>query len=236
MPTSRIESVPSDVLHHIVVLCCTSSILKPPRVLLQILLACRGLYNALCMRTRPELYADLFITRFDVAAPRRRLPALKTSCFAAELTRRYHALRRVSLRVISNEHVLADLWTLYLMVLESDYLNEKQLRAFDVTSYVVACVHKYLPRSAEQSLEGFQLYQLRSLSLWLFWHLVSYGAFWKIGDECLTSCLSTDEIRGEMFGPRNELFDLIRRFACSPNQVGCQLVINIHLEALMKLM
>jgi hypothetical protein len=233
MPTSRIESVPSDVLHHIVVLCCASSILKPPHVLLQLLLTCRGLYNALCMQARPELYADVFITRFDAAAPRRRLPAVKTSCFAAELTRRYHVLRRVNLGVISDEHVLADLWTFYLMVLESDHLNEKQLRAFNVMPFVVACVHKYLPQSAEQSLEGSQLYQLRSLSLWLFWHLVSYGTFWKVGDTFLNLMLITQmRFVAKCLGHAKNCWISCVLLSLRIGWV----VINIHMEALMNLL
>jgi hypothetical protein len=177
MPVSLFRALASDVLDRIVVLCCSSSLLEPPRGLLSLLLTCRWFRDTLSIRARPELYADIFVTAFDIAAPRRRFITLNASFVADELVHRYTVLHRVRNVDVSDKHVVTDLWTIYLMILESDGLNERQLNAACALPFIVECMRQYLPHGAMRRLSDSNVTQVRSLSLWSFWLLVTYGVF-----------------------------------------------------------
>src|SRR5213075_2151840 len=90
--------------------------------------------------------SQIFDTKFDIAAPRRRFTALHTICLASELVKRFQVFQRVRRRELSEHHIVGDLWTIYLMLLESDGLNERQLVSAGAFLFATECVRKYLGR------------------------------------------------------------------------------------------
>lgn len=99
----------------------------------QLLSTSRAIYDTLKIEACPELYAQVYLFKFDLGSPQRlRSSWLNDECLAAELVRRFKVLRRFSLRQLSDEFIRSDLWTAYMMVLESDGLNEKQLARAEV--------------------------------------------------------------------------------------------------------
>jgi hypothetical protein len=170
MSSSHFESMPNDILQHIAVLCGYTSGWRPPQDILRLLLTSRRLYDALSFQARPEVYAQIFEAKFDLAAPRRRLPPLRTYSLASEFVHRFKVLRRVRHSEVSDHHIQSDLWTLYLMQLESDGLNEKQLAAAGAFYFAVECIRRYIyPHAAITQLDQSQLDHVRSLSVWLLY-------------------------------------------------------------------
>jgi hypothetical protein len=167
---SYLEAVPNDILCHIAFHCACSSVLEPPHNLLQLLLTNRRIYNSLSISACPEVYARLFAAQFDKTALLRRFPSLTTTCFASEFIQRCAVLRRIRRRCISGADVQGDLWTSYLMVLESDGLNEMQLLSADIFQYLVSLLRSHSGRGASEKPSTSVV---DSAALWLLWHTIS---------------------------------------------------------------
>lgn len=170
---SYLEVVPNDVLRHIAFHCAFSSTFEPPHNFLNLLLTNRRIYNSLSISTCPEVYARLFCSKFDTTALLRRFPSLTTSCFASELVQRCRALRRIRRCCISEPDIQADLWTLYLMILESDGLNEMQLLSAGVFQFLVLFIRNRFGNGVSRNPTLFQTSIADSLALWLLWFTIS---------------------------------------------------------------
>jgi len=143
--SSRLETIPLDVLSHIVFFTVEPTPLTRLDPLRQLLLCSRTLYGLLSIRTRPELYARIFCVSFDLQGYRRRIGqhAMTSSRLAAELQRRRHVLRRIRLHQVIEEYLLADLWVIYLMLLKSDALDEMHLHDAGVSKWITDVLERY---------------------------------------------------------------------------------------------
>lgn len=137
--SSRLECIPLDVLVQIAFFSAEPTPLTSFDSIFQLLLTSRTLYRLLSIRTCPQLYADIFRVTFDLPAYLRKSGqyARTTSYLAKELQRRAGLLRRIRLRQVVNEHLHSDLWGTYLMLLESDSLNEMHLHSAGVSDWIL---------------------------------------------------------------------------------------------------
>ena len=168
-----LEHIPSNVLQLVAFFSFVSSIGPPP--VLQLLLTSHAIYDVLRPGSCPQLYARVYLCKFDLGSPQRlRTSWLNDICLTAELIRRFHVLRRISLRQFSEEHVRTDLWTAYLMVLESDGLNEEQLAKAGVVPYLFAFIRSRFHE--EYRNYGWPVInEVNSLALWLAYLTSSAG-------------------------------------------------------------
>lgn len=166
--TSLLEIVPPDILRHIAYLSAASLVFEPPGDILRLLLTSRTLYRSLAVPSCPQLYADIFCIKFDIAAATRRCRTpdlLTTSSLSAELVQRHQMLRRVSrLHISSPDVMVQDLFTAYMMILESDGLNEMQLAVAGFPEFIAKVVQTRLARCVldENGAGSFAVW-----SLWL---------------------------------------------------------------------
>ncbi|TFK36580.1 hypothetical protein BDQ12DRAFT_245226 [Crucibulum laeve] len=196
--SSCMETIPRDVLQHIAFLGASASKLDPPSSILHLLLTSSTIYHTLSFDSCPQLYANIFRTKFDIAAPRRRYPTgLTDSAVAAEFKCRCRVLRRARRRDVSDTGMRQDLWTALWMILESDGLNETQLRVAEFPEFVIMSIQSRLGGSASQVPENRDL-DIESLLVWLF---------------CLT--LSRKEIGSMSLEIRTDLLTILRPFALS---------------------
>jgi hypothetical protein len=160
-------SFPTNVWRTIAFFSFTASIFGPPRVL-QLLLINHAFYNDLRLQACPKLYAQVFLVYFDRAAAIRRLhvSTLTEERLAAELVRRFTMLRRIRLLQFSEQDLQTDLWTAYLMVLESDGCNETMLSAAGVSRFTFELIRR---RFREECIQHGRplVNEVNSLALWL---------------------------------------------------------------------
>ncbi len=151
-------SIPQEVLEGIAFFVAASEPIGPPRELSTLMLLNRRMYTSLSSTTNPSFHSRIFAAKFDTAALVRRLgpSATTASKLAVELRRRFLQLKRLRMRVGCTVGALAAgggggggangsgggmteeamralhemLWTAYLMMLENDGLNERQLREY----------------------------------------------------------------------------------------------------------
>lgn len=148
---SHLERVPLDVLTHIAFFAIDPSPTSPLDALLQLLLSCRHIHRLLSIESCPQLYARIFREKFDLSGHYRRQGQCTstTSCLASELRVRRRVLRRIRLSQVLSRHIQADLWTTYLMLLESDGLNELQLQTAGVGDWVLRVLRECHSASSE---------------------------------------------------------------------------------------
>ncbi|KAG1816689.1 uncharacterized protein BJ212DRAFT_1446804 [Suillus subaureus] len=134
----HLESIPVDVLSQIAFFTVASAPFTGLGAVLQLLLCSRNLHDALSLTSCPQLYARVFRIRFDLVAHLRRskLASPTTTNLALELQRRCAVLRRIRHRHVADHSILPDLWTIYLMLLESDGMNESQLHSAGIAQYI----------------------------------------------------------------------------------------------------
>lgn len=126
--------IPEEVLEQIVIHACSEPFLGPPTALATWLAISKSLNTRLNL---PFIHAQIFAAKFDLDAPIRRLgtDAVNQAVLHGELRKRCQMLRRLKARTCpgsppfddSEQLVLHDLWLAYLMMLESDGRNERQL-------------------------------------------------------------------------------------------------------------
>lgn len=180
---------PQEVLEHIVFFAATDCFLGPPAGILPFLLLNRDMHEALSFDNNPHLYARIFTAKYDLAAAIRRMGSalLPATALAEELRRRSVLLRRFrnlkGCRVDETDMVDEMLWTAYLMVLESDGRNERQLREY-------ARLNEWLKEYWFRPTGGSAALRIvtttdhwpdnterMSLALWLFWYLLRPGEY-----------------------------------------------------------
>lgn len=151
---SHLERIPLDVLTHIAFFTTDPSPTSALDALLQLLLSCRHVYRLISLESCPQLYGRIFREKFDLDgyARRERHCTRTTSCLASELRVRRRVLRRIRLFQVRGGDILGDLWTTYLMLLESDALNELQLQAAGVGDWVLRVLGECHAHSDERVL------------------------------------------------------------------------------------
>ncbi|KAJ7590229.1 hypothetical protein C8J56DRAFT_937145 [Mycena floridula] len=146
-----------------------SAFFGPPAGLSAICLISRSVYGAIRFDTNSRLYARLFCFKFDYAAPSRRLSHKwrNTRGLAQEFKKRVITLKRIRKREELN---VDDLWTCYLMMLENDGHNERQLVEWAI---LYQYIHKFTiiryQASRDDESSWFQNTEVTALTLWLWW-------------------------------------------------------------------
>lgn len=184
--------VPQEVLEHIAFFAATEGFLGPPSGLVPLLSLNRATHAALSCRHNPHLYAQIFAAKFDVDAAARRLGSGKLSAAALteELQRRSNVLKRIRGRQdakapASDKHLRWILWTAFLMALESDGKNERQLLEY---AQVNEWLKEYLfdPKGASTVVSSIGVSDVwprnsdeLSLALWLFWYMLQPDDYLK---------------------------------------------------------
>lgn len=184
---------PQEVLEHIVFFAATDNLLGPPSGIVPFLTLCRAMNNSLSFTNNPHLYARIFEQKYDLAAVSRRMGSgsLPATALAEELRRRSIVLRRFRNQKecqLSNgrtEYLDTMLWTAYLMVLESDGRNERQLREYARISQWLKDYWFHLSgasgavRTVTNADEWLENTERMSLAIWLFWYMFRPGTYFQ---------------------------------------------------------
>lgn len=206
MPNVAFDSIPQEVLENIAFYAVASNPLGPPRELAPLLLVNRRLHAALSGTSNPHLHARIFAAKFDTAALVRRLGPGKATArkMAAELRRRCVQLGRMRGGVGCTVGALAAtgvggvnggggvteegmralhemLWTAYVMMLENDGRNERQLREYARLDGWLRAFWFAEDGASFARLEigdnAWPPYNdLADVTMWLFWFLLRPGA------------------------------------------------------------
>ncbi len=153
-PPSPFSLLIPDVVSAIV-LCAVDDEPGPPTVVSSMSLVIRS------VSIDKYLLGQLFPLKFDTAALHRRLGHISSSALAHEIEARFGALKRIRSGRISS-HTLRDLWTGYIMMLENDGRNERQLLDW-------ARLPDFLRKVAHDPV-------LQPVVLWLIWLTGNSGA------------------------------------------------------------
>ncbi|EGO28705.1 hypothetical protein SERLADRAFT_446117 [Serpula lacrymans var. lacrymans S7.9] len=184
---SSLEAIPQEVLEHIVFFSTADNPLGPPAPLLSLLLTSQTIYRTLSISANPHLYARIFTHKFDIDAAIRRLgPQIAVATvLASELQRRCIILKRIRARLDSRlrsvsstpqkDQMLGELlWMAYLMMLENDGKNERQLREYaDIETWLREFWFdddgaSLAPRKIKDDQWPLN-HERNSLAMWLFW-------------------------------------------------------------------
>ena len=117
----------------------------------------------------------IFRFKFDDQAPARRFSArwTTTKCLASELRKRFAALKRIRAR---NQYHLDDLWTAYLLMIESDGKNENQLIEWaEIASYLHVVIMQRVCTPVGHSSLWLKESEGTALTVWLLWLTSSQG-------------------------------------------------------------
>lgn len=184
MPPHRLLLRHDDIVETIAFYVATDEFLGPPGGIAPLILAWRRFAMLLAYPTNPGFYARIFHAKFDSAAPIRRYgrKRINTAALADELTRRFNTMYRMRLIVRSKSFwvceegsILRDMWTIYLMCIESDGNNRRQLFEYaQLQDYIELYRTSVLgPLRARSGLP--QITTERSLALWLWWFATTPG-------------------------------------------------------------
>jgi hypothetical protein len=198
MAASMLEAMPRELVEHVAFWVATDPFLGPPSYLPALLLANRRIHSYLSFDTNPHLYARIFFAKFDSRHAMRRARARSdtliwtSSAIAGELRWRCRCLKRVRARMdlrlgpfyVGPDRVRLQevLWTLYLMVLEGDSKNGRQLREYArlVDWLIDWWLDDGFPTSAKRLIEAGiwpTCNTQASLTLWLLWFLLKSSTF-----------------------------------------------------------
>ncbi|KAG2151014.1 uncharacterized protein EDB93DRAFT_316413 [Suillus bovinus] len=133
--------LPQEVMENIAFFAATTTDVGPPSDLLPLLLSCRSIYRALSLDANLHLCARIFEYKFDLNAAVRRLgqQIATPDVLSKELRKRFVYLKRIRARTdsriyvqnMSHSPMMSELlWMAYLMMLENDGKNVKQLREY----------------------------------------------------------------------------------------------------------
>ncbi|KAH9920832.1 uncharacterized protein BXZ73DRAFT_52052 [Epithele typhae] len=189
---SALANVPQEVLEHIAYFAATDTFLGPPDGLIPLLSVDRRTHGALSISSNPYLWSRIFASKFDLTPPTRRLRSLgrtlstldiceelKLRCSLLKVIRRRTDARATSyaLSPTHRDGLRSVLWTAYLMMLENEGRNERQLReyaGFDVW------LKEFLFHASGASLAVWSVKadlwppnnERAALALWLFWYML----------------------------------------------------------------
>lgn len=152
----------------------------PPSNLVPLLLTSRTVHDHLSFRHNSSLYAHIFRYKFDTGAIDRRLTQRWTSapCLAEELRSRFTALNYVRRGKSDLQEDKDPLWRVYLMALENDGRNARQIAKWaSLPRWVLAGLARRCLRLPAMNTAGDRPLDLEgtSLFLWLLWMMNSEG-------------------------------------------------------------
>ncbi|KAI9435814.1 hypothetical protein H4582DRAFT_2168347 [Lactarius indigo] len=203
------DSVPQEVLESIAFFVVASEPIGPPGELSTLMLVNRRMYASLSSTTNPSFHSRIFAAKFDTAALVRRLGARATTApkLAAELRRRFVQLGWLRARVgctvgggggggaMTEDAMRAlheMLWTAYLMMLENDGLNERQLReyarldgwlrAFWFEEDGASCARLAIRDNAWPPNND-----ISAVTMWLFWFLLRPDDYFALDETELSN-------------------------------------------------
>ncbi|KAI9058779.1 hypothetical protein FKP32DRAFT_1597105 [Trametes sanguinea] len=185
---SILANVPQEVLEHIAFFAATDSFLGPPDGLSGLLSVDRRTHSALSVSSNPYLWSRIFAYKFDLDSALRRLSdrAIGPAEICDEFKLRCTLLKRIRKRTDSlatsyslspthRDSLRSILWMAYLMMLENDGKNSRQLReyaGFDLW------LKDFLFHPSGASLAAWSVNvdlwppndERAALALWLFWY------------------------------------------------------------------
>ncbi len=116
--------------------------------------------------------------KFDIEAPLRRLgeEQLRSSVLADELRKRCEALKRIRQLEIAGPNTPSDLWLAYLMFLEHDDKNARQLIDWaNIRSFVMHYVQARLYENSQENHGWPVENDSNALAVWILWHASDEG-------------------------------------------------------------
>lgn len=186
--------IPQEILEHIAFYTAANDgFLGPPHDLVSLLTLNQRIHSALSFETNPHLYARIFTFKFDVKPAIRRLGVdhIHARALAEELRRRCTYLKRLRARTDSRDNPSLSkhdkenqlngvLWTAYLMMLESDGNNERQLREYARIDEWLRefWFHSEGASQAMWSVKGEEWpanHERMALAMWLLWFTLKPG-------------------------------------------------------------
>jgi hypothetical protein len=179
---SKFETCPREILDHIAILLVTDSFLGPPTDLATLLRVSKTIWKSLSLKFNPYVYARIFHLKFDVCAAVRRLGngCEHTTKLGHELVRLCKGLKRLRSGIYprtdedagKNDLLREDLWMAYLMFLESDGKNARQLIHYsrvDIFAYDYITLSGRLHYGLEDNGGWIVDNEVNALAVWLFW-------------------------------------------------------------------
>ncbi|KAI0659610.1 hypothetical protein C8Q70DRAFT_985514 [Cubamyces menziesii] len=187
---SVLASIPQEVLEHVAFFAATDNFLGPPHGLVALLMVDRRTHAALSMSTNPYFWSRIFAYKFDLPCSSHRPSerSLGPPEICEEFKLRCTLLQRIRRRTdcLATSYTLSPthrdalrsiLWMAYLMMLENNGKNDKQLRdyaGFD------AWLKDFLFHPSGASLAAWSVKvdlwppndERSALALWLFWYML----------------------------------------------------------------
>ncbi|KAF5392676.1 hypothetical protein D9757_000941 [Collybiopsis confluens] len=190
-PPASFDAIPQEILSEIAIYLATDTFLGPPSAILPLISTNRWLYSCLSFHSNPYVYAKIYESKFDLSPAFRRLgiTSFATTTLARELKRRCILLDRIRHRQLSSrghgangnvddDEELGELLAqIYLMVVENDGNNERQLREY---GQIEEWLMEYWldEHGASGSLQDMQKgiwpahNETNCLAMWLYWFLL----------------------------------------------------------------
>lgn len=219
---TQCSSVLDDIAFHLAV----DPFLGPPANLFPLFLTCRALYNRLSIANNSTLYARIFRSKFDCQAIERRLSARWTyaPCLAQELRARFIALKHIRQGNPSLRLDREALWKAYLMLLENDGRNERQLFGWanlpDWVLGVVALRTSPSLMSAGRSVPYLSDPEGVSLAVWILWMTSTKGELSPLSHR-VCSDEHPERVTSESLAVRTALTNAMLPFLVRGYQVEC---------------
>jgi hypothetical protein len=178
---SPLESAPNEIIEEIAFHVALLAFLGPPAALLAFLCVSKRINTVISRENNPRLYARIFARKFDVTAPRRRLDDINTHDLADELVRRCLVLQHIRRNAYPRPLTPGDpddgdlrehMWTAYIMFLESDGHNARQLIEYariDRFAQDFVQAGGRLHDGADENGGWVVDSEINALGTWLFW-------------------------------------------------------------------
>ncbi|KAG6833395.1 hypothetical protein H0H87_007380 [Tephrocybe sp. NHM501043] len=162
---ASLSAIPVDVLQDIGFLLAAFSLPQPPRCLVNLLLTCSSIHDALSVRACPQLYARIFRHTFDFdGSLHTRVP---DSVLAVELCHRHRVLWRTRRMDLSSEPDHDELWGAMRLVLENDGRNSRLLATNNFYTFMMSYVLQRLSHAEATNLLPRSNDDTTSLAMWL---------------------------------------------------------------------
>ncbi|EIW56489.1 uncharacterized protein TRAVEDRAFT_170434 [Trametes versicolor FP-101664 SS1] len=187
---SILASIPQEVLEHVAFFAATDNILGPPDGIVALLSVDRRTHAALSMASNPFLWSRIFAHKFDTSAALQRLSdrTITPQDICEEFKLRCTLLKRIRRRTdsLATSYTLSPthrdalrsiLWMAYLMMLENEGRNDRQLREY---AGFDAWLKEFLFHPSGASLAAWSVKidlwppndERSALALWLFWYML----------------------------------------------------------------
>lgn len=176
MPASFLGA-PPEIIHKIVLFTVLESSVGPPGELYSLLLTCRALHRCLSLHACSSLYAQIFSRKFDSESLERRfgIGRLSPHHTKLELRRRFNALRCFRKGFVEEECLQEAFFIAFLMMLEDDGQNARQLRWAGLPFILLTFLRQRLYKGSEKN-DGWPVdNEKNSLVVALLWMMTSRG-------------------------------------------------------------